>query len=108
MISCAGFSAFGGADATASEYDNLILVASGIGITPAMSIVTTYRDTRRVNLVWVCRDASLLEFYLDKCAFGSDGWTLIYFTGKRKLRLPHQLAPTVLIFYGRMTADAQP
>ena len=53
--------------ATAVEYDNLVLVASGIGITPAMSIVTNYKETRRVNLIWACRDASLLEFYLDKC-----------------------------------------
>ena len=28
--------------ATAAEYDNLVLVATGIGITPAMSIITTY------------------------------------------------------------------
>ena len=87
--------------ATAAEYDNLVLVASGIGITPAMSIITTYRDTRRVNLIWACRDASLLEFYLDKCTFDDQGWTLIYYTGKRKLHLPHALAPTVLIFHGR-------
>ena len=33
-------------EATAVEYDNLILVASGIGITPAMSIITTYKETR--------------------------------------------------------------
>lgn len=87
--------------ATAVEYDNLILVASGIGITPAMSIITTYKETRRANLVWACRDASLLEFYLDKCRFPDDGWTLVFYTGKRKLQLPHELAPTVLIFHGR-------
>ena len=87
--------------ATAVDYDNLILVASGIGITPAMSIITTYKETRRANLIWVCRDASLLEFYLDKCRFDDDGWTLVFYTGKRKLQLPNQLAPTVLIFHGR-------
>ena len=27
---------------TAIDYDNLVLVASGIGITPAMSIITTH------------------------------------------------------------------
>ena len=87
--------------ATAVEYDNLILVASGIGITPAMSIVTTYKATRRVNLIWACRDASLLEFYLDKCSFDRQGWTCIYYTGKRKLRLPHALQANVLVFNGR-------
>ena len=35
---------------TAGEYDNLILVASGIGITPALSLITTYKEKRRVNL----------------------------------------------------------
>ena len=86
---------------TAGEYDNLILVASGIGITPALSLITTYKEKRRVNLIWSCRDASLVEFYLDKCQFSTDGWTLIYYTGKRQLELPRALPPTVLIFNGR-------
>ena len=86
---------------TAGEYDNLILVASGIGITPALSLITTYKEKRRVNLIWSCRDASLVEFYLDKCQFSADGWTLIFYTGKRQLELPRALPPTVLIFSGR-------
>jgi NAD(P)H-flavin reductase len=38
---------------TAIHYDNLIVVASGIGITPAMSVITTHSASRRINLVWV-------------------------------------------------------
>ena len=38
--------------ATALKYDNIILVASGIGITPALSIITTHKDSKRVNLIW--------------------------------------------------------
>ena len=52
-----------------------------------MSSLAGYKETRRVNLIWACRDASLLEFYLDKCDYGKLGWTLIYYTGKRKLQL---------------------
>ena len=40
------------------------------------------QETRRTNLVWACRDAALLEFYLDKCEFSETAWTLIYYTGK--------------------------
>ena len=46
---------------TAINYDNLILVASGIGITPALSIISAHKETRRINLVWICRDPALLE-----------------------------------------------
>ena len=38
--------------ATALNYDNLILVASGIGITPALSIMRNPKGTKRVNLIW--------------------------------------------------------
>ena len=82
-----------------------MLVASGIGITPAMSIVTSLKQSRRTHLIWACRDAALLEFYLDKCIFDTDAWTLVYYTGKRKLVLPPSIQPTVLIFYGRPNFD---
>ena len=65
----------------ATNYDNLILVASGIGITPAMSIVTSLKETRRTHVLWACREPSLLEFYLENCIFDDDAWTLIYYTG---------------------------
>lgn len=87
--------------ATAIEYDNLIVIASGIGITPAMSIITTHKESRRINLVWSCREPSLLEFYLRNCEFDKNAWTLIYYTGKRKLVLDFALPKTVLIFNGR-------
>jgi len=92
--------------ATAVQFDNLVLVASGIGITPAMSIITTFQQSgRRTNLIWACRDPSLLEFYLQKCKFDVRAWTLIYYTGKRKLCIGCELPPTVLIFNGRPSLD---
>lgn len=40
----------------ALDYDNLLLVASGIGITPALSCIQLLKDDRRISLVWMCRD----------------------------------------------------
>ena len=91
---------------TADEFQNLVLVASGIGITPALSVLGTLRSSRRTNLVWMCRDASLLEFYVRSCLFPSDAWTLIYYTGRRRLVLDDaQLPRTVMIFRGRPNLD---
>jgi hypothetical protein len=39
----------------AIDFDNLILVASGIGITPAMAVLEHHRE-RRVNLIWIVRE----------------------------------------------------
>ena len=35
-------------------FDNQILVATGIGITPALSVIHAHKASRRVNLVWLC------------------------------------------------------
>jgi len=89
------------------HYEDLILVASGIGITPAMDIINAYRaGSRRLSLIWSCRDASLLEYYLQHGRFDKDGWTLIYYTGKRKLRLQRSSLPdTLCVFHGRPVWD---
>jgi hypothetical protein len=42
---------FRGPYASAEEYDNQILVASGIGITPALSVIRAQKDSRRI--LWV-------------------------------------------------------
>ena len=100
---------------TSIRYDNLLCVATGIGITPAISIVTMHgsgSSDRRVHLIWICRDPSLIEFYLKSVSFDSRGWALIYYTGKsRPLLLDSEdLPPSVLIFrkrpnLERVTAD---
>mmetsp|Transcript_27804 Transcript_27804/g.94895 ORF Transcript_27804/g.94895 Transcript_27804/m.94895 type:complete len:706 (+) Transcript_27804:156-2273(+) len=88
--------------ATALHYDNIVLVASGVGITPAMSIIAAHKETKRTNLIWVCRDPSLLEFYLRNVHFDEHAWTLIFYTGKRKLAVEaFELPKTVFILSGR-------
>lgn len=42
----------------ALNFDNTICVASGIGITPALSIIRAHKESRRINLVWMCRDSA--------------------------------------------------
>ena len=70
---------------SAEEYDNQILVASGIGITPALSVIRAHKDTRRINLIWAVRDKHLLEFFLKHLYLDHEGWNLIFYTGKEKL-----------------------
>jgi len=87
----------------AMDSENLLAIASGIGVTPAISLIRQYSSTsRRLNLVWICRDPGLVEHFLQNVEFGSDGYTLIYYTGEeRALILRDNLPPNVLIFNGR-------
>ena len=69
----------------AIHFDNQILVATGIGITPALSVICAHKDSRRINLIWVVRDASMLQFFLEKAYLDHRGWNLIFYTGKEPL-----------------------
>jgi hypothetical protein len=69
----------------ADAYDNQIMVASGIGVTPALSIIRAHKDLRRTNLIWAVRDVSMLEFFLKHLYLDYDGWNLIFYTGKAPL-----------------------
>jgi predicted ferric reductase len=64
---------------TATGYDNLIAIASGIGITPSISTIVNLSASRRVHLIWMCRDADLVEFYLKNVELDDvracDAWT---------------------------------
>jgi len=81
----------------ATSFDNLILVASGIGITPCLGIINRLGLERSTNLIWICRDASLLEFYLNRVKFWGSGMNVIYYTGKRKLGLQKGLPDSVFL-----------
>lgn len=86
--------------ASAIDYDHIITVASGIGITPALAVLDRLKDTRRVNLIWSCRDTSLVEFIVNSVEFPPDAFIFIFYTGKKKLNLSN--APfNVLVFEGR-------
>mmetsp|Transcript_17210 Transcript_17210/g.32305 ORF Transcript_17210/g.32305 Transcript_17210/m.32305 type:complete len:338 (+) Transcript_17210:752-1765(+) len=69
----------------AALYDNQLLVASGIGITPALGAINAFKSSRRVNLIWAVIDPEMLEFFLEKMYLEHDGWNLIFYTGKKPL-----------------------
>merc|ERR1712224_91460 len=86
---------------TSVEYDNLLLVATGIGITPCIGLINKMKEDRCINLIWMCRDASLVEFILNSVEFDDDAVSLIYYTGKRKLNISKELPETVYVFNQR-------
>ena len=87
---------------TASSYENLISIASGIGITPSISTIVNLAATRKVHLIWMCRDPDLVEYYLTHTAFDDDGWSFIFYTGKRKLVINERPSnPYVKVILGR-------
>ena len=87
----------------AMDSENLVAVASGIGVTPAISLIQQYSNTcRRLNLIWICRDPGLIEHFLHNVDFGCDGYILIYYTGKeRSLVLGDDVPLNIFIFHGR-------
>jgi hypothetical protein len=92
----------------AIDYDNQILVASGIGITPALSVIRAHKNSRRINLIWAVRDPHLLGFFLRHLYFDHQGWNLIFYTGREKLnsRLIESIANTnICIIEGRPKLD---
>ena len=68
-----------------SNFDNMICVASGVGITPALSAIENYRESRRCNLIWSVRDASILVFFLENAKLDEKALNLIFYTGKDPL-----------------------
>jgi len=89
---------------TAVNYDNIIAVATGIGITPALCLLTTLQAHRKVSMIWMCREPDLIEHVLSTHSFAPDAWVFIYYTGKRKLVLDPSCElenPTLRIVQGR-------
>ncbi|KAL7553601.1 hypothetical protein ACHAWF_016908 [Thalassiosira exigua] len=83
---------------------NAVAIASGIGITPTLSLMLTYAGKKRINIIWMCRDPGLIEYFLHKVsieAVTQNSFLLIYYTGRRKLVLPEKLPQTFFIFYQR-------
>ena len=64
----------------AMDCEHIIAVASGIGVTPILGIMQKYAYTqRRISLVWICRDAGLIEHFLNRAEmdFAVNGYTLV-------------------------------
>ena len=86
----------------AEAYDNQILVASGIGITPALSVIRAHKYSRRSNLIWAVRDQAMLEFFLERLYLDHNGWNLIFYTGKANINPAlERMNTNVRVIYGR-------
>ena len=89
----------------AMDGENVISIASGIGVTPALSLLKKYSyTTRRMNLIWICRDGALVEHFLQSLD-AINGRLLIYYTGKRRLFLNDDLPPDICLLEGRPDLD---
>merc|ERR1711862_909081 len=66
-------------------FDNQILVATGIGITPILSTARAYMYTRRVNMIWIVREPDVLEFFLEQLSLNTSGWLMAFYTGRKPL-----------------------
>ena len=90
----------------AAHFDHLICVASGIGITPSLQVAASFQETRDVNLVWVCRESDLIEWYINKASIDVCQF-FIFYTGERDLNLSKtamellRTKPMLKIFQGR-------
>jgi len=50
---------------TSFTHNFVFIVASGVGITPILSVVERFGATRHIVVLWICRDAALLRLYAD-------------------------------------------
>lgn len=66
-----------------SEYS--VFTLKKHSITPALSCIEAYKESRRVNLIWAVRDASMLVFFLENAKLDERGLNLIFYTGKEEL-----------------------
>ena len=65
----------------AHDFSQLILFASGIGITPSLGVLGQYSGRRRVKfLIWATRSPSMLKFFAP--LIGDAQVTTVYYTGK--------------------------
>ena len=67
-------------------------------------MIVSLKESRQVNLVWICRDPDLIEYYLHHVPLDTDrAWSFIFYTGNRKLVLDRKLKlnPMLKIFKGR-------
>lgn len=88
----------------ATSRPNLLAVASGIGVTPTLGTISQLAQTHRVNVVWMCREHDLIEYFLRSVTFDDDAWSIIFYTGKTPLLLNEDQFlqnPRLLLVEGR-------
>lgn len=71
----------------ARDFDKQILVSTGIGLTPALSVIEAHKESRTIFLVWSTREAEMVEFFLENYHYldHRHGFNYIFYTGTRPL-----------------------
>jgi len=68
----------------ASHYNHFLLMASGIGITPALAVMAQYPGSTRTKvLIWLTKSKTMLKFFAP--LFKDAHMVLVFYTGKEKL-----------------------
>ena len=68
----------------ASDFNHLVLVASGIGITPSLGVMGQFPgNTRTKVLIWAVRSRTMVKFFAP--LLSDAHMVVIYYTGKEKL-----------------------
>ena len=89
----------------AHNCDNILTLVTGIGVTPALSVMNTLNESRQVNLVWMCRDPSLIQYFVEEVQFPKGCSVFIYYTGRSLFPKGNSLPSNVHIFNGRPVLD---
>ena len=81
------------------RFSNLILFASGIGITPALGVLDQYYGDRNCIVVWMLRSEAMLTFFTPLLAKAKH--VIVYYTDKKKLtdekvKLLKEKAPIIM------------
>ena len=99
---------FTSAFSSATQADKILLVATGIGITAALQIIMSEeQETRRTNLIWMSRDANLVEYFLTTTKWDDNAFTLVYYTGDRQLHLGDDLPATAPLPRGYFSNESR-
>jgi len=91
-----------------ASYSNIVLVASGIGITPALGVLDQFGSDRTCIVVWMLRSEELLSFFAPMIHTATS--VVVYYTNPKRLsdetvRLL-STKPNVVIHNGRTDVDS--
>ncbi|CAM9786026.1 unnamed protein product [Scytosiphon promiscuus] len=87
-------------------YDNVVLVCTGAGITPAVSVAERFSKEKNLHLLWMCRDAGMVAMFEKQVREVSPvslvlAPSTVYLTGKQ----PHKTRRRVVDLLAPQRAD---
>ncbi|CAM9422421.1 unnamed protein product, partial [Laminaria digitata] len=90
-------------------YDNVVLVCSGAGITPAVSVAERFAKKKNVHLLWLSREAGMIAMFEKQLRRVK---STVYLTGdpsaKTKKRIIDLLAPSRAEVVAKTSSSSKP